>query len=114
MRQRIADGDAKVGSSSLDGSVSTFMIPWPAKAAVAVQPVARLGSLLLLLLGLVAPAVAQSETFMLQPGSKVGPATKVKPTNCVTGSDGSVTCDTKLENSPGDTPAKPTYQPFKN
>lgn len=60
------------------------------------------------------PALAQVETFMLKPGSNVGPATKVTPTNCVTRPDGSVTCDTKLENSPSDTPAKPTYQPFKN
>lgn len=60
------------------------------------------------------PALAQVESFMLQPGSNVGPATKVTPTNCITGPDGSVTCDTKIENSPSDTPAKPQYQPFKN
>jgi hypothetical protein len=54
------------------------------------------------------------EKFMLQPGSKVGPETKVKPTNCVTAPDGSVTCDTQLENPPGTTPAKPIYQPFRN
>jgi hypothetical protein len=70
-----------------------------------------------LLLGLAAlaqPAVAQVEQFMWQPGSQVGPETKVKPTNCVTAPDGSVTCDTKLENPPGTTPAKPIYQPFRN
>jgi len=69
------------------------------------------------LLGLAAlglPAMAQVEKFMLQPGSKVGPATKVKPTNCVTAPDGSVTCDTELENSPSSTPAKPQYNPFRN
>ena len=60
------------------------------------------------------PALAQVETFMLKPGSNVGPATKVTPTDCVNAPDGSVTCDTKLENSPSDTPAKPTFQPFKN
>ena len=60
------------------------------------------------------PALAQVESFMLKPGSKVGPATKIVPTNCVTAADGSVTCDTKIENSPSDTPAKPSYQPFKN
>ena len=72
---------------------------------------------LLTCLSLVAPAtpaLAQVESFMLQPGSSVGPATKVIPTNCVTGPDGSVTCDTKLENPPSDTPARPQYQPFKN
>ncbi|MCS5692768.1 hypothetical protein NZK33_12335 [Cyanobium sp. FGCU-6] len=70
-----------------------------------------------LLLGLAAlalPAVAQVEKFMLQPGSKVGPETRVKPTNCVTAPDGSVTCDTELENSPSSTPAKPQYTPFRN
>ena len=60
------------------------------------------------------PALAQVESFMLKPGSKIGPATQVKPTNCVTAADGSVTCDTKIENSPSDTPAKPSFQPFKN
>jgi hypothetical protein len=67
-----------------------------------------------LLSGLAQPASAQSETFMLRPGSKVGPATQIVPTNCVTAADGSVTCDTKIQNSPSDTPAKPSYQPFKN
>ncbi len=66
------------------------------------------------LVGPASPALAQVESFILKPGSSVGPATKVTPTNCVTGPDGSVTCDTKLENSPSDTPAKPQYQPFKN
>ena len=60
------------------------------------------------------PALAQVESFMLKPGSNVGPATQVKPTNCVTAADGSVTCDTKIVNPPSDTPAKPSYQPFKN
>ena len=67
-----------------------------------------------LLLALSLPAQAQTESFMLKPGSKVGPATKVKATNCVTQKDGSITCDTKLENPAGDTPAKPQYSPFKN
>jgi hypothetical protein len=66
------------------------------------------------LVGPATPALAQVESFMLQPGSSVGPATQVKPTNCVTGPDGSVTCDTKLENPSGDTPASPQYNPFKN
>ncbi len=60
------------------------------------------------------PALAQVESFMLQRGSNVGPETKVKPTNCITGADGSVTCDTVIENPPGNTPASPKYQPFKN
>ncbi len=60
------------------------------------------------------PALAQEETYLLGPGSNVGPATKVIPTNCVKAADGSLSCDTKLENPSGDTPAKPDYQPFKN
>jgi len=61
------------------------------------------------------PALAQSESFLLKPGSKVGPASKVKATNCVTNpKDGSISCDTKIENPPGDTQAKPQYSPFKN
>ena len=60
------------------------------------------------------PVWAQVETFINKPGSSVGPATKVVPTNCVTAPDGSLTCDTKLENSPSDTPAKPQFSPFRN
>lgn len=61
------------------------------------------------------PALAQVETFMLKPGSNVGPGTKIVPTNCVKNNkDGSLTCDTKIQNSPSDTPAKPGFQPFKN
>lgn len=75
-------------------------------------PVALLACLSLIAAS--SPTMAQVETFMLKPGSNVGPSTKVKPTNCVNGSDGSVTCDTRIENSPSDTPAKPGFQPFKN
>ncbi|MCP9929971.1 hypothetical protein KBY82_04150 [Cyanobium sp. AMD-g] len=59
-------------------------------------------------------AEAQVESFMLKRGGNVGPETQIKPTNCVTGADGSVTCDTVIENPPSDTPAQPNYQPFKN
>lgn len=60
------------------------------------------------------PAQAQVETFINKPGSSVGPATKVVPKNCITAPDGSLTCDTKIENSPSDTPAKPHFSPFGN
>lgn len=70
--------------------------------------------LLLALAAITLPVQAQVEEYMLQPGSKVGPQTKVKPKNCVTAADGAVTCDTQLENSPGDTPAKPEFNPFTN
>lgn len=59
-------------------------------------------------------AEAQVESFMLKRGGNVGPETQIKPTNCVTGADGSVTCDTVIENPSSDTPAQPNYQPFKN
>ena len=60
-------------------------------------------------------AMAQTQSYMLKPGSKVGPASKVKATNCVTNPvDNSTTCDTKIVNPPGDTLAKPQYTPFKN
>ena len=67
-------------------------------------------------LGLVAalasPGLAQSQRFLLGPGSNVGPETKIEPKNCVTAADGSITCDTKIVNPKGDTPAKPSYSPF--
>ena len=60
------------------------------------------------------PALAQVEQFMLKSGSQVGPATELKPKNCVTDKDGIITCDTELVNPPGNTPAKPQYNPFSN
>lgn len=60
------------------------------------------------------PTQAQVESFLWGPGSNVGPATKVEPQNCRTAADGAITCDTKLVNPAGDTPAKPQYNPFKN
>lgn len=76
---------------------------------------APLGLLAAALLPLVTlPCSAQVESFINKPGSSVGPATKVVPTNCVTAPDGSLTCDTKIENSPSDTQAKPQFSPFRN
>jgi hypothetical protein len=49
-----------------------------------------------------------------QPRGAVGPATKLR-TNCEPNeAERSVTCDTYIENSPSDTPAKLQYQPFEN
>ncbi|MFS6828040.1 hypothetical protein [Cyanobium sp. ATX 6F1] len=83
------------------------------------SPRLLIGSMLLALgstaLVLAAPgALAQSQRFLLSPGNrgKVGPSTTVTPENCVTAADGAITCDTKLTNPPGDTPAKPQFSPF--
>ena len=64
--------------------------------------------------GSASPVLAQAGSYMLGPGSNVGPSTRVVPKNCVTAKDGSITCDTQIVNPPGDTPAKPVYEPFKN
>lgn len=63
---------------------------------------------------LASPALAQSQRFLLGPGSNVGPETKIEPKNCVTAADGTITCDTKIVNPKGDTPAKPIYAPFSH
>tara|TARA_B100001063_G_scaffold31575_1_gene24710 strand:+ start:631 stop:879 length:249 start_codon:yes stop_codon:yes gene_type:complete len=61
------------------------------------------------------PAVqAQSEGWILGPGSRNDKNSTVVPTNCVTAEDGSVSCDTKLENSGNRTPARPYYNPFND
>jgi hypothetical protein len=83
------------------------------------SPVSLPAAWLLVLAGLLGllpadPARAQVETFINKPGSDVGPSTRVVPTNCVTAADGTMTCDTKIENPPGNTPAKPHFSPFKN
>lgn len=78
------------------------------------RSLSALAALLVAFPALAAPALAQSESFLLGPGSKVGPATEVKPKNCVTAPDGTVTCDTELVNPPGDTRAQPQYDMFRN
>ncbi|KEF42008.1 MAG: hypothetical protein ER33_08415 [Cyanobium sp. CACIAM 14] len=75
----------------------------------------RAGAVLLMGLCFTLPAMAQVESFMLNRGNKVGPDTKIKPTNCVTSPDGTVTCNTVIENPPGEPPpAQPKFHPFKN
>lgn len=83
--------------------IPILLPPWP-----------FISTLVLSLAAPVLPATAQ-ETFRLGPGSKVGPSTRIKA-NCSPPDpeDGSVQCDTTLENPPGDTPAKPTYHPFEH
>ena len=85
-------------------AVFTRVLPWSLRAAAALG----VG-----LCGMPA-AQAQGESFLLKRGRSVGPETQIKPTNCVTGPDGSITCDTVIQNPPSDTPAQPNFQPFKN
>ena len=59
-------------------------------------------------------ALAQSEVWLLGPGSRTGEQSTVVPTDCVEGADESITCNTKIENPPGDTPAKPFFNPFSS
>ncbi|MFN6133784.1 MAG: hypothetical protein ACK46L_12935 [Synechococcaceae cyanobacterium] len=58
--------------------------------------------------------IAQVEKFILGPGSNVGPKTRVVPTNCYRSRDGVISCDTKLVNPAGTTPARPQFSPFNN
>ena len=63
----------------------------------------------------VAPvARAQSEDWILGPGSKTSKDSKVVPTNCVTTADGAISCDTKVETPANNTPARPYYNPFND
>ena len=78
----------------------------------ALQAALAIGSLSLALVPCLAQA--QVESYLLGPGTNVGPNTKVVPKNCVTSADGTVSCDTQLQNSPSDTPAKPQYRLFTN
>ena len=80
--------------------------------------VPRLRSSLALMMGLpllaAGQGLAQTEGWLLGPNSDVGKQSEIVPTNCVTFSDGSITCDTKVVNPAGDTPARPYYNPFKD
>ena len=85
-------------------------------ASPALQPLAL--SLLMiagsLSAGAPAARIAQVEKFILGPGSNVGTKTRVEPTNCYRGRDGSISCGTKLVNPPGTTEARPHFSPFNN
>lgn len=62
----------------------------------------------------VQPVRAQAQRFLWGPGPSVGPASKVEPTNCQMAADGTITCDTRLVNPPGDTQATPQMDYFRN
>lgn len=61
-----------------------------------------------------APALAQVQKYMLERGSKVGVESKVETKNCKTAADGTMSCDTKIVNPRGMTPAKPSYSPVND
>ena len=60
------------------------------------------------------PALAQSEGWLLGPGSDLSNQSEIVPTNCVTDPSGAITCDTKVVNPASNTPARPYYNPFNN
>ena len=59
-------------------------------------------------------ALAQTEGWLKTPGVNAGKASTVVPTNCVEGSDGSISCDTKIDNPASSTTARPYYNPFND
>ena len=72
-------------------------------------------TLLLSFSAAIAPAArAQSEGWMLGPGSKTSKDSKVVPTNCKTMADGAISWDTKVETLASNTPARPYYNPFND
>ena len=81
-------------------------------ASVMALRFALLGAAAALLLP--AAAMAQSGSYILGPGSDVGKETRIEESNCVTAADGSVTCDTKIVNPPGQTRARPQFEPVSN
>ena len=81
-------------------------------ASVMALRFALLGAAAALLLP--AAAMAQSGSYILGPGSDVGKETRIEESNCVTAADGAVTCDTKIVNPPGQTRARPQFEPFSN
>jgi hypothetical protein len=78
----------------------------------------RMSAVLVVALGSLADgAVAQEERYLYnlkQPRGPVGPATKLKVDCEPNAVEGSVTCDTEIENPATDTPAKLQYQLFEN
>ncbi len=72
-------------------------------------------ALFLVMPTLLAPsaALAEEEIFRLGPGSKAGPGSEVK-SDCITKPDGTVECETRIERSPSDTPARLELDPFKD
>jgi hypothetical protein len=75
-----------------------------------------LACLLMAASGVVATAaqsLAQTQTWQRR-GAPPPAGSTVVPENCVTGSDGTVTCGTRLEGGTGRPPAAPRLDPFPN
>ena len=79
-----------------------------------VKRLAPIGLILGLPLVAERPCLAQSEGWLLGPGSGVGKQSEIVPTNCVTRADGAIACDTKVRNPASDTQARPYYNPFND
>ena len=93
------DADLRQSGSIVCGSVMALRFALLGAAALVLFPAA---------------AMAQSGSYILGPGSDVGKETRIEESNCVTAADGSVTCDTKIVNPPGQTRARPQFEPFSN
>ena len=74
------------------------------------------GVVLALSASLSTAAFAQSEGWLLGPGSRNDSSREVVPTNCETAAEGSITCDTELKsaNDRDRSPARPYYNPFND
>ena len=64
--------------------------------------------------GMQTASLAQSEGWMLGPGSRNDQSSEVVPTRCTTFPDGTITCDTELKQTKQRTPARPYYNPFND
>ena len=57
--------------------------------------------------------MAQSGSHALGPGSDVGKETRIEESDCITAADGSMTRH-QIVNPPGQTRARPQFEPFSN
>ena len=60
--------------------------------------------------GMQTASFAQSEGWMLGPGSRNDQSSEVVPTHCTTFPDGTITCDTELKEAKQRTPARQYYK----
>lgn len=87
---------------------TTPQLRLPAAASLAAALAAALGGSLV-----AGPALAQTQIWQRQ-GAPPPAGSKVVPENCTTGSDGEITCGTRLEGDEGRRPAAPRIELFPN